>query len=553
MDPPVPRDYFNRDDSELLREGEMAEQTDNTVMAVDKPEIDDKLLARLETCTNLPSPPVVAMHIIDLSNDPNVNIGKVADVISMDPALTAKIMRISNSPIYALRRKTENLHQAITLLGLNGTLTLALSFSLASSMNNNASQGFDYNAYWRRSLAAATCCRRIGMVINLRKGEELLLAGLLQDIGMLVIDKMDPVFYQNLGVDQSDHRKLAAAEAEKLGADHALIGGWILDRWGMPDYLVESVMYSHDPEVRGGDSKQQAFASCIALSGPLVDSVYTQDVPHDLQKIAGLFETRVGVGRDDFEDMFQFLDVDFREAEELFETDLSDYSFSDALLDQAKEALIMKSVENMQQTQRLQETTEMLESKAESLEERSRRDGLTGVYNRAYLDEYVQQEYATANERNWPMFVMFVDLDRFKQVNDNYGHQSGDQVLQQAARTLIDGTREEDLVARYGGEEFVVVVSGQGAETARIMGDRLVNMFRNTTHNVSGGQVISVTASIGVAVMDENNSFLTVDEMIAAADKALYTAKESGRDRWVIHSSADDDQVVRIGGGMPAA
>lgn len=533
----------------------MAEQTENTVAADKEPAIDGDLLARLEACTNLPSPPVVAMNIIDLSNDPNVNIGKVADVISMDPALTAKIMRISNSPIYALRRKTENLHQAITLLGLNGTLTLALSFSLASSMSNNAGQGFDYNSYWRRSLAAATCCRRIGMVINLRKGEELLLAGLLQDIGMLVIDKMDPQFYKNLGVDQTNHLQLSAAEISKLGADHALIGGWILKRWGMPDYLVDSVMYSHDRQVRGKeDDKQQAFISCIALSGPLVDAVYTLDTPHDLREIAALFETRIGVGKEDFQDMIQFLDVDFREAGELFETDLSDYSFSDALLDQAKEALIMKSVENMQQTQRLKETTEALESRAESLEERSRRDGLTGVYNRAYMDEYVVQEYNTANERNWPMIVMFIDLDHFKKVNDNYGHQSGDQILQGAAKLLIDGTREEDFVARYGGEEFVIVVSGQGEETARILGDRLVNMFRNTSHNVSGGQVITVTASIGIAVMDGDNSFLTVDEMIAAADKALYAAKESGRNRWVSYSRQMEEQPARIGGGSaPAA
>ncbi len=74
--------------------------------------IDDSLLARLENCTNLPSPPTVAIRIIELSNDLNVDIGKVADVISMDPALSAKILRIANSPIYALRRKTENLHQA---------------------------------------------------------------------------------------------------------------------------------------------------------------------------------------------------------------------------------------------------------------------------------------------------------------------------------------------------------------------------------------------------------------------------------------------------------
>ena len=107
------------------------------------------------------------MRILDLSQDPDVDIGKVADVVSMDPALTAKILRIANSPIYAIRRKTENLRQAIMLLGLNGTLTMALSFSLAASMHNNARQGFDYNLFWRRSLAAATCARRLSVAAGI--------------------------------------------------------------------------------------------------------------------------------------------------------------------------------------------------------------------------------------------------------------------------------------------------------------------------------------------------------------------------------------------------
>ncbi|MDH5469313.1 MAG: GGDEF domain-containing protein [Gammaproteobacteria bacterium] len=526
--------------------------TDSMERTASQLQIDSKLLNRLEQCTNLPSPPVVAMRIIDLSNDPNVDIGKVADVISMDPALTAKIMRISNSPIYALRRKTENLHQAITLLGLNGTLTLALSFSLAASMNNNASQGFNYNAYWHRSLAAATCCRRLGMAISLRKGEELFLAGLLQDIGMLVIDKMDPEFYKTLGVDQHDHVSLAAGEQEKLGADHAAIGGWILMKWGMPEYLVDSIINSHDMQPVPEDDRHQSFVNCISLSGPLADGVNARDERHDIHIVADLIKSRLGVNDDEFDSMMESLNVDLREAEELFETDLSDYSFSDSLLDRAKEALIIKNLESLQKTQKLQATAEMLESKTQLLEEKSRRDGLTGLFNRAYLDECLEKEFAMARDRGWPIIVMFVDLDHFKKVNDTYGHQAGDLVLQRAARALIDGTREEDVVARFGGEEFIVVAPGQGTETAIIMAERLVKMFRDITHVVSGGKEITVTASLGIAVLGDGAEFKSEAEIIAAADKALYVAKESGRNRYAIYSSEMEQQSV-AGASSPAA
>jgi diguanylate cyclase (GGDEF)-like protein len=521
--------------------------------SVSKLSIDDNLQARLENCTNLPSPPTVAVRIIELSNDLNVDIGKVADVISMDPALSAKILRIANSPIYAVRRKTENLHQAITLLGLNGTLTLALSFSLAASMNNNACQGFDYNAFWRRSLASATCCRRIGIAINLRKGEELFLAGLLQDIGMLVIDKMDPEFYQQLGVNQSNHVKLAAGEANSLGADHAVIGGWIMKKWGMPVYLIDSIMQSHDREATAEDSKYQSFINCISLSGPLVDAMHAQDEPDDLDVVVTQIKARLGVSDENFDSMMESLDMDFREAEDLFDTDLSDYSFSDTLLDRAKEALIMKNLETMQKADKLQETAERLESKTQALEEKTRRDGLTGLYNRAYLDDRLDKEFSMAKERCWPMVIMFVDLDHFKHVNDTYGHQAGDQVLQSTARVLQDGTRDEDVVARYGGEEFIVIAPGQGNQTGRIIADRLVNMCRSLAHKVTGGHEITVTASIGVAVLDDDFEFMSVTEMIEAADKALYAAKDSGRDRFVVFTSQMDHEPALVTGSSPAA
>jgi diguanylate cyclase (GGDEF)-like protein len=516
--------------------------------------LDDTLLARLENCTNLPSPPVVAMRIIELSQDPEVDVGKVADAISMDPALAAKLLRISNSPIYALRRKTENVHQAITLLGLNGTLILALSFSLAASMNNNASQGFDYNAYWRRSLAAATCCRRIGMATSLRKAEELFLAALLQDIGMLVIDKMDPEFYKDIDVDQNIHAQISAGEVNALGADHAVIGGWILKRWGIPEFLVDSVMHSHDKDYSNEDSKLQTFMNCVALSGLLVDAVYNQDETLDTREVADLIKTRLVINDDDFGHMLESLDVDFREAEDLFDTDLSDYSFSDALLDKAKEALIIKNIETIRQADRLQATAEVLESKTQDLEEKSRRDGLTGLFNRAYLDERFSTEFNMAKERDWPMLVMFIDLDHFKQVNDTYGHQAGDQVLQSTARLLDDGTRDEDVVARYGGEEFVVIAPGHGIETGKIIAERLIGMFQQLRHTLSGGKEIVVTASVGLSVLGEGDTFTSAEEMLEAADKALYAAKESGRNRYVVYNAGMDQGLgLKTGAAAPAA
>ena len=515
--------------------------------------LDPQLQARLERCTNLPSPPVVAMRVIEMAQDPDVDIGMVCDVISSDPALAAKVLRVANSPIYALRRRTETLRQAITLLGLNGTLMLTLSFSLASSMHNNADQGFDYKHFWKRSVASATCAKRLGIVIKLRAREELFLASLLQDIGMLVIDKMDPNFYLGLGVNQCDHAAIVACESEQLGADHALIGAWMLRKWGFPDYLLDAVMDSHSSKITCEDGESGKLMRCVALSGLLVDAMQNPTEHNNLPLIADLANDRLDIGEEMFREMMEVLHEDLVEAQDMFDTDLSDYSYSDTLLDNARETLMMMNLQTLQQASRLQETADVLETRTRELEERSRRDGLTGLYNRAYLDEKLAREFTMAKDRDWTMVVMFVDLDHFKRVNDTHGHHAGDQVLQRAARALVESTRDDDIVARFGGEEFVIILPGHGESSARIVAERLINTFHKLKHIVNDSKEINVTASIGLAIMGEGETYSSVEDLLEAADKALYIAKNSGRDRYVIHSTLKDNGLSVAGGSSPAA
>jgi diguanylate cyclase (GGDEF)-like protein len=483
------------------------------------------------------------MRILDLSRDPDVDIGKVADVVSMDPALAAKILRIANSPIYAIRRKTENLRQAILLLGLNGTLTMALSFSLAASMRNNACQGFDYNLFWRRSLAAATCARRLNVAAGIGASEDIFLAGLLQDIGMLALNKFQPEFYKDLDVDQSDHNMLQELEREKLGADHAAIGGWLLQKWNLPERLQFAVAGSHNLQYVDSQSEHFSCALCVALSGLLSDALSLEDGGQSLMPVLNLVKESLVIDDETLAALPAALNEDFMEVASLFETDLTDYGLSETLIDQAKEALMLRNLQTIQNSDKLQEEAEMFESRTKSLEERARRDGLTGLFNRAYLDDKLDGEYIMANTRGWPLAVMFVDLDHFKSVNDNYGHQVGDDILRVSADILCTCTRDTDIVARYGGEEFVIILPGSGELAANVVIERLINTFRAKQHPVQDGGEITVTASIGMAVMGEGTTFTSATEMLGAADKAVYAAKARGRNCCVIYSSGLDENT----------
>jgi diguanylate cyclase (GGDEF)-like protein len=162
--------------------------------------------------------------------------------------------------------------------------------------------------------------------------------------------------------------------------------------------------------------------------------------------------------------------------------------------------------------------------------ERTVRDGLTGAYNRHFLDERLAAEVSYARRHGTPLTVMFIDADHFKRVNDTYGHAGGDEVLRRVSRFLLETMRTEDVVARYGGEEFVVVLRGVSAVGVLAVAER-VRSGVEVLPIVHDGKRIPVTVSVGVATHSAERPVETMAALMALADAALYSAKESGRNR----------------------
>ena len=157
-------------------------------------------------------------------------------------------------------------------------------------------------------------------------------------------------------------------------------------------------------------------------------------------------------------------------------------------------------------------------------------DAVTGIRNRQYFEEVFDQEWRRAIRQSYPIAMMVLDIDHFKQVNDTYGHLAGDESLRAVAGT-IDGlfNRPSDVVARYGGEEFVVVLPYVNAENAAEKAEQVRRYIENLTINADGHQ-ISVTVSIGWVSITPQEA-MTSRSLVACADKALYVAKADGRNR----------------------
>jgi two-component system cell cycle response regulator len=161
------------------------------------------------------------------------------------------------------------------------------------------------------------------------------------------------------------------------------------------------------------------------------------------------------------------------------------------------------------------------------------RDRLTGMHNRGYFDDRLHAEFAFAKRHVTSLAALLIDLDHFKQVNDQYGHPTGDIVLKQTGERIMQTVRAEDVCARYGGEEFVVLARGIDVGGAQVLGQRLRTRINLAEVAIPNG-TLRVSASIGVSVLTKDG-YRSAAELIAAADEALYTAKRNGRNQVVLH------------------
>lgn len=163
------------------------------------------------------------------------------------------------------------------------------------------------------------------------------------------------------------------------------------------------------------------------------------------------------------------------------------------------------------------------------LSELATMDALTGQYNRRETERIMAEEVARAERYQRSLAVLWVDLDHFKRVNDNYGHGVGDQVLRAVSQRMADTIRSVDTLGRYGGEEFIVVLPEMAEQDALDAAERLRREVADQPIRLDQGRSLSLTISIGVSVFPAHGR--TAEDLLEAADRAMYTAKEAGRNR----------------------
>ncbi len=190
----------------------------------------------------------------------------------------------------------------------------------------------------------------------------------------------------------------------------------------------------------------------------------------------------------------------------------------------------------------LRQLKKQLEASNKKLQELSTKDGLTGISNRRHFDETLDENLSDAKNNNSAVSLILMDIDYFKGFNDTYGHQLGDDCLKEVASLLSKAClNSQDLAARYGGEEFVALLSGTTEKDALKVANRFREMLSDAAikHEVSDVSP-HVTVSMGIATYDTATPY-SAKELIEAADKALYKAKDTGRNKEVLASTLTED------------
>jgi diguanylate cyclase (GGDEF)-like protein len=485
----------------------------------------------LRAAPNLPSLPGVAVELLSECRRPEVDLDRICSLLGRDPVLSTKLVSVANSSSFRRGSPVTTVRRAALALGTNAVTTMALSFSLVSQ---RAARGaFDFAQFWRRALLNAVAARALAQEVRIDP-EEAFLAGLIQDIGMLALHAAVPEYVEAIKEAGKDHLRLERLEVERFGAGHPEVGAWLGGEWGLPEGLVHSIEDSHVPR----SDRASVLGRCVAVSG-YVGNIWLEPSDKEATSHAAQAASRwLSLGPEVMDGVLTRTEDASRSFAEIFEVTLPNAKEMKRLLAQAKDTLVEVSLRAMQMASRSEADVQRLKQEKTTLEEQYARDQLTGAFTRRYFDAALAQAYDEALRFDLALSILFCDIDHFKRVNDGHGHAVGDHVLAAVAREIAASIRQLDVLGRYGGEEFIVLLPDTPTTGAMVVAERIRERVAALALKSEQGAAVPVTISLGLSTSAQTWRPKDLAELVSVADRALYEAKSSGRNRVVAYKGA---------------
>lgn len=496
---------------------------------------DEEIRRLIDNKINLPSPPAIAVQILSTVQRQDFSLDDLEKIISADPALTSKMLRLANSSFYALPTKVSNINRALAVLGTNVIKNIALSFVIAADLRNTKESYFNFDYFWRRSVTTAVAAELVFEALG-EKDEDIFVTALLQDIGILVMflslgESYVEVMKKAL---TDDTTNLMQAERNTYQFDHQYFGALLLEDWGTPTSITEPIRYHHEPERATDEFHKKASILDVAH---LLSAIYSdKETVQNVKKLQNKLESFFSMDCDKSRELLDKVATQSIEILKIFEIDPGDIKPYSQMLQEANDELGKLNLSYEQLVLDLKESKEKAEIFAgelrcanDKLEKLAFRDGLTNLYNHRYFQETLAKEISRVERYGRPLALLLFDIDHFKKVNDTYGHPAGDQVLITMAQAISKAVRPSDIIARYGGEEFAVILPETDFSGMKVFAERLRRCVASVVTETEQHSII-ITISCGGAHFSPGDE-VSPNTLINTADRALYMSKENGRNR----------------------
>lgn len=483
----------------------------------------------------LPTLPAVAAEILQAVNNDDAALAELGRIIAVDPALSAKMLRVANSGLFTCHREVTDLKRAMSVLGTNTIKSIALSFVISADLCGKQDAGVCYDDFWRRAVTTAVSAELLAKRLAL-PNSDIFLTALLQDLGVLVLLLGKGDEYKRLLDSELDSfSDLSCLEKECYGFDHQQVAGFLFEQWKLPEALSVPILYHHQPDAAPDDYCDTAQ---ILYLSDLLAGIYTSQASAEKARLLQeRLAVQYGLGDDAVAELIDEVAEKSREIIALFDIDPQAIQPYSQLLQHANAELEKLNLSAVQLILELQESKEQNQRLIQKLQDANGRlkelvhqDGLTGLYNHRYFQEALDNELARATRYRSSVSLVLFDLDNFKQANDTHGYLVGDMVLMNIARAVNGAVRSNDVVARFGGDEFAIILPATNGEGAKAFAEHLRSCIEGIATMVEK-QWVNVTISVGTASAVPGEAVTSRDQLIAAADRALCLSKDRGRNQ----------------------
>jgi putative nucleotidyltransferase with HDIG domain len=263
---------------------------------------------------DLPALPVVVIELMRLVEQEDSNTHVLADKVSQDQALTAKTLRLANSSFYGMQSKVTTIRQAIAILGFSSVRNLVTASAVVVNFSASDNPTFDFQAFWRHSIATALCARSLARQLNVNQ-DSAFMGGLLHDIGRLVLATRAPKDYAQVTERQAE-QDCYAIEAEQavLGIDHAMVGRALAEHWKFPALLQQAIANHHAPDKQAEGS----LASILHVADGIVHALDLSGDERDLvPPVSALAWNSMNLGQDVLMRVFRETETQFGEVSQI--------------------------------------------------------------------------------------------------------------------------------------------------------------------------------------------------------------------------------------------